>query len=92
MHHGLGQDSLTMGWGLLLATNLHLKWVVAHLAAPRSGRPDPEEEALPVDVLDRPLAPARGDEWGAIRLCVATVANLEHVQWGCKMAQKNQFC
>ena len=76
---------------LFSLANLQLKWVVAHLAAPRSGRPDPEEEALPVDVLDRPLAPARGDEWGAIRLCVATVANLEHVQLGLHNGTKTVF-
>ena len=77
---------------LFSLANLQLKWVVTHFAAPRSGRPDPEEQALPVDVLDRPLAPAGRDEWGAIDLAVATVANLEHVQMGgCKMAPKNNF-
>ena len=61
---------------------------MAHLAPPRCGRPDPEEKALLVDMLDRPLAPTGRDEWGAIDLAVATVANLEHVQWGSKMAEK----
>ena len=69
-------------------TNLQLKWVVAQLAPPRSGSPDPEEEALSVDMLDRPLAPAGRDEWGTRYLGVAAVANLEHVQRGCKMAPK----
>ena len=61
---------------------------MAHLAAPRCGRPDPEEKALLVDMLDRPLAPAGRDEWGAIDLAVATVANLEHVQWGLQNGPK----